>query len=65
MGATKYKASFLMVKMEDMGDTHLRARLHTSRVQEWAGNLYPDDGEASPFVSLALMEIAVTHHRKA
>ncbi|CAM9465733.1 unnamed protein product, partial [Ectocarpus fasciculatus] len=48
MGATKYKASFLMVKMEDMGDPHLRARLHTSRVQEWAGNLYPDDAMPLP-----------------
>lgn len=53
MGATKCKASFLMLKMEGLGDTHIRARLHTSRVQKWAGNLYPDDGESSPFTSLA------------
>ncbi|CAN0204392.1 unnamed protein product, partial [Ectocarpus sp. 12 AP-2014] len=48
MGATKYKASFLMLKMEGMGDTHIRARLHTSRVQKWAGNLYPDDAIPLP-----------------
>ncbi|CBN76499.1 hypothetical protein Esi_0000_0107 [Ectocarpus siliculosus] len=48
MGATKYKASFLMLKMEGIGDTHIRARLHTSRVQKWAGNLYPDDAIPLP-----------------
>lgn len=45
LGSTKYKASFLMLKMSGMGDPQLRARLHMRRVHKWAGHLFPDDCE--------------------
>ena len=45
MGGDKFKGSFLMLKMDSMGDPQLRVRLHSRRVHKWAGNLFPDDCE--------------------
>ena len=55
LASTKYKASFLMLKMSGMGDPQLRARLHMRRVHKWAGDLFPDDCETSLCVGTCFM----------
>ncbi|CAM9646695.1 unnamed protein product [Ascophyllum nodosum] len=46
--ACKFKGSFLLQKMEGMGDPSLRVRLHSRRVHKWAGDRYPDDTVSPP-----------------
>ncbi|CAM9249034.1 unnamed protein product [Laminaria digitata] len=52
IGGDKSKGSFLLLKMDSMGDPQLRVRLHSRRVHKWAGNLFPDDSASMPMSPL-------------